>query len=351
MNITVLAPNVSLTHLYSCLPFLRDRRHRFVLTDNWEWVLRHDRSRALILTRWFQNPPYEDVEKRRVLLLRLRDKYEHLVYFDDDDSASSPCLDVLPYVDRFWKKQIYRDRSLYLRPLRGNRLFSEFYSQTENFPSHEEPWPIPANPNDLSKMRVAWNLGVGSYPLRGWRERAAQRLFRIGGGALSSLTFHRPRRTLSAKQPLVQARFSAKGYSPLVARQRALFLELVQGQTGVASGFIAKKAYAEELTSVKAVISPFGWGEVCFRDFEALMYGALMIKPDMTHLETFPDVYHPQLSVKWDGTDLRNKIEEVLALGPAEAQRWVDWGWDQWSDSWNALPSRLDGLLSDWLER
>lgn len=30
-----------------------------------------------------------------------------------------------------------------------------------------------------------------------------------------------------------------------------------------------------------AAISPFGWGKICYRDFEATLCGAASIKPNM----------------------------------------------------------------------
>ena len=35
-------------------------------------------------------------------------------------------------------------------------------------------------------------------------------------------------------------------------------------------------------------ISPFGYGEICWRDFEAILCGCLVVKPDMSHVETNP---------------------------------------------------------------
>ena len=31
-------------------------------------------------------------------------------------------------------------------------------------------------------------------------------------------------------------------------------------------------------------ISPFGWGEICFRDFESIILGKLLIKPNCDHI-------------------------------------------------------------------
>ena len=63
-------------------------------------------------------------------------------------------------------------------------------------------------------------------------------------------------------------------------------------------------------------ISPYGWGEVCYRDFEIVISGALLIKPSMDHLSTFPDVYIPHetyIPVSWELNDLAETVERSLA--------------------------------------
>jgi spore maturation protein CgeB len=73
----------------------------------------------------------------------------------------------------------------------------------------------------------------------------------------------------------------------------------------------------------KVVFSPFGWGEVCFRDYEAVACGCLLVKPSMSHVATSPDIFVPDqtyVPVKWDFSDLCQKIEFYLSR-PDEASR------------------------------
>ena len=66
----------------------------------------------------------------------------------------------------------------------------------------------------------------------------------------------------------------------------------------------------------KIVLSPFGFGEVTPRDLEAAMFGCVLIKPDMSHLEMIPDVYVPNqtyVSCKHDFSDINEKIDYVLS--------------------------------------
>ena len=68
-------------------------------------------------------------------------------------------------------------------------------------------------------------------------------------------------------------------------------------------GIVPKKEYRANILESKFVISPFGWGEICYRDYEAFMAGAALIKPDMSHLETWPNLYIPDetyFPISWD---------------------------------------------------
>ena len=79
---------------------------------------------------------------------------------------------------------------------------------------------------------------------------------------------------------------------------------------------ISKFSYFRELKRSKIVASPFGSSEINYRDFEAFICGTLLLKPDMSHTESYPDLYRPGetfVSHSWDLDDLEDVIEEVLA--------------------------------------
>ena len=66
---------------------------------------------------------------------------------------------------------------------------------------------------------------------------------------------------------------------------------------------MSREKYNIELGNSKCIVSPFGWGEVCYRDFEAFVYGATLIKPSMDHLMTYPDWYKENetyIPIDWD---------------------------------------------------
>jgi hypothetical protein len=64
---------------------------------------------------------------------------------------------------------------------------------------------------------------------------------------------------------------------------------------------------------------------VCHRDFEAVLAGCLLVKPDMSHLETRPDVFRAGetcATVRWDWSDLEQVVERHLA-DPVATERIV----------------------------
>jgi hypothetical protein len=62
-------------------------------------------------------------------------------------------------------------------------------------------------------------------------------------------------------------------------------------------------------------VSPFGYGEICYRDFEIILSGALLFKASMDHLVTYPDIYRDQetyVSFLWDFSDFEEKVEYLI---------------------------------------
>lgn len=74
--------------------------------------------------------------------------------------------------------------------------------------------------------------------------------------------------------------------------------------------------YYNRMLNSKIILAPFGFGEMAPRDLEAAMFGSILIKPDMSHLETIPNLYVPYetyIPCKHDFSDLNEKIDYVLS--------------------------------------
>ena len=73
--------------------------------------------------------------------------------------------------------------------------------------------------------------------------------------------------------------------------------------------------YYDRMKRAKIVVAPFGYGEMAPRDIEAAMVGAVLIKPDMSHIESIPNVYISDQTYRpcaWDFSNLNEKIMDTL---------------------------------------
>lgn len=87
----------------------------------------------------------------------------------------------------------------------------------------------------------------------------------------------------------------------------------------IAGGFFDRKEYLKMLTNVKIFISPFGAGEWSFKDEEATLRGAVLMKPGAGFLESGIPIYHPNIScidVRPDWKGIEKVLETYLGNLP-----------------------------------
>ena len=92
-------------------------------------------------------------------------------------------------------------------------------------------------------------------------------------------------------------------------------LENFKDKYSILADRLPKQEYLQKLWQSKLALSPFGQGEICYRDFELMQFGTLMVKPDMSRIDTFPNPYVEDVnyvSVKADWSDLMEKVEDIL---------------------------------------
>jgi hypothetical protein len=112
----------------------------------------------------------------------------------------------------------------------------------------------------------------------------------------------------------ISARFGLSHSRPSVVAHRKAVADILH-KRGVDTSRIPLPDYFEEMRNAKISVSPFGVGEFCYRDYESIVCGATLLKPDMSHLETWPDFYKDNetyIAHKWDLSDLNEKIDFLL---------------------------------------
>ena len=93
-------------------------------------------------------------------------------------------------------------------------------------------------------------------------------------------------------------------------------LKLLSKKYNVVVGHSTPQQFIDIMRRSKIGLSPFGMGELCYRDLELIQWGCLMIKPDMSKVITEPDFFKPMdtyVPVKPDWSDLNETIEKILA--------------------------------------
>lgn len=78
---------------------------------------------------------------------------------------------------------------------------------------------------------------------------------------------------------------------------------------------MTKEIYLEQTYNTKIIISPWGWGESCYRDYEALTLGCTVIKPRSYDIVSHPNIYSDNMLYwcKPDWSDLPEVVDKVLS--------------------------------------
>lgn len=203
---------------------------------------------------------------------------------------------VEPLINYYVKKQLFSDYSVYGEATYGDTNLVEYYNRLFNIP-------------DLAKVQFNVPTGFANKLILGPSFFTSEEMLPIF--LLSSKpVFHK--KTID-----VHARLATKG-SPWyqAMREHALLMcNMIKTNSIISSESVPKPQYWKELRSARICFSPFGYGEVCWRDYEAIMSGALLIKPDMSHIKMEPNVFIPfvtYIPVSWDFSDLPEKIKYYL---------------------------------------
>ena len=233
-----------------------------------------------------------------------------LVWLDSADSTGTCRFDVLPYVALYFKKQILRDKERYVRPLWGGRLYCDYYHDQygiEDDDISREQFAV-LDREYLGKLRVSWNVGLGD--LFSNSKYYSYLSARMAQPAVKS----------AAAPRSMDVHFRGSAWSSAAGWQRSKARELLAVRRDLSypdlDSKVSYRRYIREMQQSKLVVSPYGWGEICGRDFEAMACGALLVKPSMEHLETFPNLYKPYetyVPIDWDFSNFYDQLTSALS--------------------------------------
>jgi glycosyltransferase involved in cell wall biosynthesis len=197
-------------------------------------------------------------------------------------------------VSVYVKKQIFRDSSQYELPTIGETNLSDYYAKLYG----------------ISLNSVQYNV-----------PKEFEKKILLGPGFFTSYSLTREFRRKpppAGPRPIdLNARITTRksDWYGTMRRHACEAVKAIADCRAVTDVGLSRREYFAELRRSKLCFSPFGYGEVCWRDFEAMMTGSLLLKPDVSHLTTDPDVFvagETYVPIAWDFSDLAEKVAHYL---------------------------------------
>ncbi len=260
-----------------------------------------------------ENPSKNNSIVNEILLLNKNNL--NVFYLESNDSPEVKYPQFVKLFKLWFKKQLYNDLNNYLKSFDGGTLYSDFYFKKYNLKEENHYRSSPMDRKDLSKLDLFWNILIGPYPIKRFKQSLLRRGIAIFGASYFKYfcpNIFEMKETIFPKSLFCHGRFSNhKIYSESIGYQRFLLNNEIQELESVQTGYIRQKDYNRELTQCQIVLSPFGWGEICHRDAEAIHNKALLLKPNMDHIKTIPNIYIKDkmyISLKWDLSNLQQVL-------------------------------------------
>jgi len=223
-------------------------------------------------------------------------------------------------------------------------------------------------------IRAIWKLNVAGFAIQNVRERYHSGL--LGAPDASPLTrsispeeyakihavphyglFEPMRRWLDNPTPAMRKRYSVSfrgkihyPYAPEIGLHRksaiAAISKIRRGHASIGRRHVSE--YDREISQSHAVASPWGYGETCWRDAEAMFAGVPLIKPWTGYVRTWPRLFGngDYIACSPDFSDLDKCVE--IATG-RDHREMIQRNRERMRDAWRAeaiVEQMLPGLLA-----
>jgi hypothetical protein len=240
------------------------------------------------------------------VLSHLRKATDRLVWLDASDSSGNTQFEFGAHVDIYAKRHLLLDPSAYFAGTQTKPGHQLYFDSLLSVPPVSVAPPHLLSSDDISKVRLLWSFAYFEPP---FRVLTRQRLGRFLGEASG----FRGQRSGSSPIPIVGALFNDDREHSFAAVRRLAQQHVARGGGLILNSKVSRQEYYRLLHRVDISISPFGFGEYCFRDFETLVAGSTLAKPDVSHVRTFPDILEAGQSyipLSWDPSTWMGEIAQ-----------------------------------------
>lgn len=255
----------------------------------------------------------------------LKDLYEQadrpkIVFLDYFDQCTTSSLPAMEYVDLYVRKQLFKNKADHNKDFLGKNNIADFAAREQGLDLQGWEFGSKIPPGTEDRLIHGWNVATG---------KSVSRFSRYG--VLDML--NRPvKKTLdlTCRVSSLDGEGSENSYYHLHRVTALNAVKALEGRYRVAHNAdgqrISFKQFQREMKESRMALSPFGWGEVTDRDFRIVNAHTLLIKPDMSHMLTEPNIYRAgetYASIKWDFSDLEEVFQYYMDH-PAEASEMTD---------------------------
>ena len=254
-------------------------------------------------------------------LKKARQHANKIIWFDTSDSTSVTHFELLPFVDLYLKKQIFKDKNMYQKEFYGGRIFSDFYNKKfgiEDKALFNQFYPLSSEFFD--KVQLSWNIGLGDMYGAFTKKADIRRRFSDYLKVSYKIPIISPQMVKNTdiflRTSANLGRNSVSFHRQEMVRRLSCYIDKRKDLNGSINGDrLSTKDFRAKLSDTKILPSPFGWGEIGVRDYEAFIYGALLFKPNMDHMLTWPNIFIDgvtYVSIDWGFEKMDEQIDELL---------------------------------------
>lgn len=274
--------------------------------------IKHNSDIIIIDSKYHKNWWLDkDLGERAVMkdIDEIKKKCNKIVYYDTTDSSGCIQKEVFKKIDQYWKGQTLLDKNLYKKNFFNERIFTD-YIKKKYFTNelNDKSQKRPLSSDEICKIKTAWNSSLTNYSFFGGRFARLASRYKVKFLLNKNILINSQSKF---RQNKISCRIFSEYNNPTISWQRERSRNLLSKICD--TQLISKGRYHKELKNSKMTFSPFGWGEICYRDFEAYFSGSLLIKPSMEHIETWPNLYiknHTYIPCRWDLEDLVDLINK-----------------------------------------
>jgi len=273
-----------------------------------------DADIIILSSRFFYKKNNQNIQKILLLLEKINKRNSNIVWFDLRDSAGTTQFEVMPYVKKYLKGQIYKDIKNYSKPMYGGRYYTNYYFLNYQVSDQDIYKMTLLDSIYYKKLDLSWNIGALRYDLRFSNLYKIASYSKVIHKFLTHNNFTKYNTyKFFKKKYRVNAIYNNNFDRESVAFQRLLAIKKLKNinQFDLLDKNLNKKKYFASISNSKIVLSLFGWGEICYRDWESVILGTPFIKPDMNYLDTWPNIYIPYKTYYPVNLGLEN-LDEII---------------------------------------